>query len=123
MVLYETHKNNNLILSKLVQKAEHQLAERDRFTFNQIQNDYEEKHDHLAKLIREAHEAKHGLKCKCPQTIESKVRHAKSKIRREKLLKVHLSNPPRSNPKRDPREVLATPLALGWQTAYCRQGS
>jgi hypothetical protein len=93
VVLYETHKDNNFILSKLVRKAEHQLNERDRFTFKQVQNDYEEKHDHLAKLMREAHEAKHRLKCKCPQTIESRIRHAKSRIRREKLVHKHLLNP------------------------------
>ena len=93
VVLYETHKDNNFILSKLVRKYEHQLAERDRFTFKQVQDDFEEKNNHLAKLIREAHEAKNKLHCNCPQTIESRVRHAKSKIRREKMLKASFLKP------------------------------
>ena len=86
-LIFLYYQDNNFILSKLVRKYEHQLAERDRFTFKQVQDDFEEKNNHLAKLIREAHEAKNKLHCNCPQTIESRVRHAKSKIRREKMLK------------------------------------
>ena len=91
VVLYETHKENNLVLSKLVRKVEHQLTERDRFTFKQVQDSYDERTNKLAKLIREAQDERNKLKCKCPQTLESRIRHAKSKLRRDNMKKARLA--------------------------------
>ena len=79
------------MLSKLVRKVEHQLTERDRFTFKQVQDSYDERTNKLAKLIREAQDERNKLKCKCPQTLESRIRHAKSKLRRDNMKKARLA--------------------------------
>ena len=68
--LYERTKHHHILQRKLVNNTK--MTDRDRFSFNQAWNDCDEKHDHLAKLLREAHNSRTCLRCHCKDDRKEK---------------------------------------------------
>ena len=81
--LHERTKNNQKLQQMLVKRSH--VSDRDMFYFKQSWDDYDEKYNFLAKLLRDAQNSRTALTCSCGN--DRKVKHFHAKAHRAKRTK------------------------------------